>query len=331
MCDVLSVIIFLYGEDNFRSREKLAQLREAYISKNPDRSGLFEFDFDGADADEAVRELFRTLETGGLFASKKLVIAKRALTSNEAAQQKLLEHFEKTIERMEKDVDTVLVLWEENLPKKTHKLFRLLTDKVEKKQNFEPLIGTKLEQWSVTRLREMNPKVQIERRALLRLLAETESDLFRLRNELEKLAFFREEGTISDQDMDIFIAASPKEAVFEALEALTQGRQAQALDLFARQIQKGENALYLLSMCAWQLRNLLRVADMYTSGVREASAIAKELKIHPFVVQKLLRQIPHFPLDRLKKSFSLLTHFDLQSKSGGIDPKLALDLFVMRF
>jgi DNA polymerase-3 subunit delta len=83
-------------------------------------------------------------------------------------------------------------------------------------------------------------------------------------------------------------------------------------------------------MCAWQMRNVLKVADAYEEGIRQAPLLAKELKLHPFVVQKLLRQIGGFPIERIKKSFALLADLDTQSKSGQIDPKLALDMFVMK-
>jgi DNA polymerase-3 subunit delta len=131
--------------------------------------------------------------------------------------------------------------------------------------------------------------------------------------------------------VDLFVNGSVKAAVFEALEALSSGRKAQALKLFVDQLTKGENALYLLSMCAWQLRNLLRVADGYAQGMRTAPILAKQLKLHPFVAQKLLRQISGFPMERLKKGLSLLADLDLQAKSGFLDPKLALDMFVVKF
>ncbi len=46
-------------------------------------------------------------------------------------------------------------------------------------------------------------------------------------------------------------------------------------------------------------------------------------------MQKLLHQINGFPLERIKSGFSLLADLDTRSKSGQIDPALALDMFVM--
>jgi DNA polymerase III delta subunit len=325
------MILLLYGEDAFRSREKLNELKGAYLKKNPDGSGFFEFRFDaGAEgADARVADLIASLETGGLFATKKLVAIRGALGASEMVRKPLLDFLDRDVDRIEKDADTVAVFWEEGVPKKTNKLFRLLDGKAERKQHFESLQGVKLEQWAVKRLQSSG--ATIGRPALQRLLLETGSDLFRLEGELAKLANFVEGRTIAEADVDALLAGSVKATVFEALEALSSGQKARALKLFADQVAKGENALYLLSMCAWQLRNLLRVADAYSQGLRAAPLLAKQLKLHPFVVQKLLRQVPSFPLDRLKKSFALLTDLDVRSKSGALDPKLALDLFVVKF
>jgi len=322
------MIIFLYGEDAFRSREKLMELRNAYLEKNPS-SGLFEFDGDTA-TEDAIKQLKQTLNESGLFAIKKLVIARRFTESSEFVQKKLTDFLEEKLETLEVDKDSVLIFWEAKMPKKTNALYKLLDTKVAKKQHFEILKGVRLEQWIVHRIHLIDAGTNIEKRALLLLVSEMGDDLSALENELRKLVDFCEDKMIRESDVEMFVSQSVKSMVFESLEALASGNQAKATSLFEDQLKKGENALYLLSMCAWQMRNVLKVADAYEEGIRQAPLLAKELKLHPFVVQKLLRQIGGFSIERIKKSFALLADLDTQSKSGQIDPKLALDMFVMK-
>jgi DNA polymerase-3 subunit delta len=322
------MIIFLYGEDAFRSREKLTELRNAYLEKNPS-SGLFEFDGDTA-SEDVIKKMRQTLNESGLFAIKKLVIARRFTESSEFVQKKLTEFLEEKMETLEADKDSVLIFWEEKMPKKTNALYKLLEAKVAKKQHFEILKGVRLEQWIVHRIHLIDAGTNIEKRALPLLVSEMGDDLSGLENELRKLVDFCEDKMIRESDVEMFVSQSVKSMVFEALEALASGNRSRALSLFEDQLKKGENALYLLSMCAWQMRNLLKVVDAYAEGIRQAPLLAKELKLHPFVVQKLLRQIGGFSIERIKKSFALLADLDTQSKSGQIDPKLALDMFVMK-
>lgn len=325
------MILFLYGEDSFRSREKLSQLREAYMAKHADATGLFVYDFSEAQPEETLKNLFSSLGESGLFASKKLVVAKHALLAPEGVRSRLVEYFETRLEMLERDIDTVLVMWEEGKPKKNEKLFKLLDSKVSKKQSFEPLQGTYLEQWVVRRVQMVVPGVSIGRQALSALLFETGSDLFRLDTELRKLANYREEGIIQAEDVKALVTSSSRGTIFEALEALAQGNRSGALQRFAGQLKQGRDAYYLLSMVAWQLRSLLKVSECVSEGMRVPAILAKELKMHPFVVQKLVRAAQVFPLERMRQGFSLLADLDRQSKTGQVDPKLALDLFVMKF
>lgn len=322
------MIIFLYGEDGFRSREKVKELSSAYLEKNPS-SGLFDFDFD-EDKGDMVRDVVQSLEEYGLFATKKLVIIRRLLDASESVRGRMDEFLQKNIKSIEADKDRVVIFWEEKMPKKTNTLFKLLDKHVVKKQVFERLQGARLEQWIIHRIHLLNSKMSIERQAILLLVSEMSDDLFALENELCKLVDFCESNIIRESDVRIFVEQSVRSTVFEALEALSSGNRSRSLELFEEQFAKGENALYLLSMCAWQMRNLLKVSDGYARGMRTAPVLAKELKLHPFVVQKLLRQVGGFSISRLKQGFSLLKDLDIQSKNGQIDPKLALDMLVMK-
>lgn len=323
-----AMIIFLYGEDAFRSREKLVELRNAYLEKNPS-SGLFTFDGDTA-SEDVIKTFKQTLNESGLFATKKLVVVRRFTEASEFIQKNTGEFLEVNWERIDADKDTVLLFWEATMPKKTNALYKVLDKYVMKKQQFETLRGVRLEQWIVHRIHLIDAGTNIEKRALPLLVFELGDDLLALHNELCKLVDFCEDKLIREADVELFVSQSVRSMVFEALEALASGNRTRALRLFEDQLEKGENALYLLSMCAWQMRNLLKVADGYADGFRQAPLLAKELKIHPFVVQKLLRQIGGFPIERIKRSFTLLADLDTQSKSGQMDPKLALNMFVMK-
>lgn len=322
------MIIFLYGEDAFRSREKLTELRNAYLEKNPS-SGLFEFDGDAA-PEESVKNIQQTLNEAGLFAVKKLVVLRRFTESSEYIQERLTAFLEEKIERINDDSDTILIIWEALLPKKTNQWYKLLDAKVTKKQHFERLKGIRLEQWIMHRIHLIDARTTIEKQALGMLVAEMGDDLLALHNELRKLVDVCEDSLIRKQDVALFIAQSVQSTVFEALEALASGNRSRAAGLFEEQLQKGEHALRLLAMCEWQMRNLLKVADAYADGFRQAHMIASESALKPFVVQKILRQINGFPMTRTLNGFTLLASLETDSKRGQIDPKLAIDMFVMK-
>lgn len=322
------MILFLYGNDSFRSREKLIELRDAYLHKHPS-SGLFEID--GIDDGEnAVQRLAQALNEAGLFATKKLVIVKRLTEATEEMQEKMTAFLKEIYTSLENDTETVMIVWEEKTLQKTNELLKFLTAKNVKKQQFENLTGMRLEEWMIHRIHKTDARVRIEKRATAFLAAELGDDMYALENELRKLTDACDDGVIRETDVERFLSISVKARVFEALEALASGHRDQALALFEDQLKKGENALYLLSMCAWQLRNLLKVVEGYAEGMHQPAILAQAIKLHPFVVQKLLRQKTGFTIERIKSGFALLADLDTRSKNGSLDPKLALDLFVMK-
>jgi DNA polymerase III delta subunit len=87
----------------------------------------------------------------------------------------------------------------------------------------------------------------------------------------------------------------------------------------------------ILAMCAWQARRLLLVREALDKGRERAADIAAETKLPPFAVQKMLGTINNFPLARIKKGLGMLSDFDTEFKRGGMDPSVALDLFIWKF
>ena len=58
-------------------------------------------------------------------------------------------------------------------------------------------------------------------------------------------------------------------------------------------------------------------------------AIAKETKLHPFVVKKGLAQGRNFSFEGLKNIYQKLADLDQQVKTGRMEIKLALDKFIV--
>lgn len=327
------MIIFFHGADGYRSREKTIELKKQYLLKNPGGTGLFEYDFDSANAELTMKTLFETVDARGLFATRRFIIVRGLFQSSEPVRQSILGFLESRPDIMERESLTIILFWEIGIPKRNEKLYKFLENKALLQQSFEPLTGTALDRWAVAFLGRFDPPSTITREALRPLLDETGNDLFRLENDLSKLALYANGATITRDMVSVLIPAEKlRDTVFSALDALAGGDRKLALRLFAERAESGENALGMLGLCAWQLRLIYRVADAYhAQGLRTADAIARATGIKPFQIGKILRRIGGFPLERLRKGFALLSDFDAEAKSGGTDPALALEMFVMKF
>ena len=74
--------------------------------------------------------------------------------------------------------------------------------------------------------------------------------------------------------------------------------------------------MYLLDRFVYQFRNLIKVKT------------GKCADLHPFVFRKTQSQARNFSFEELKKIYRKLLEIDLDMKTGRVDARTALELFV---
>jgi len=315
------MIIFLYGEDDFRSRQKLAEIKQKFLEKNPDApSGFFDF----AEKDWNLDEIISGVSSGGLFSSKRLAIIKNIFSAKKNLED--LEKFLKVETKNEKS-DLILIFWEAGKLKKGEKFFKLL-QKIAKCQEFEKLSGAKLKNWVIGEIGKLEKNISMGPAAVEKLVVFAGNDLHLLSREIEKLVNFKGRGEISSGDVDTLVKSKISTEIFKTVDALGRGDKKTALALLHDHLEAGEDPFYLLSMYFYQFRNLVKVKPLAEKGT-PPSEIASHLKMHPFVVRKSLDQARNFSWLQLKSFYNQLCELDFESKTGKTDIELALDKFVV--
>jgi len=317
------MVIFLYGEDDFRSSRKLAGIKTKFLEKNPDAaSGLFDF----AEPSAKIGEMLLKLSSGGLFSSKKLAIVKNILQNKTAAGDKEFFAFlKKAGEGGMKDL--TLVFWEKEKIDKKLKLTKFLLEK-SKKQEFEPLNGAKLTSWIAGEFKEISENtITVSPKAAEKLSVFVGNNLALLSKEIKKLAAYKNTGEISQEDVDLLVKSKIDTDIFKTVDAMARGDKKSAMKLLHGHLDAGEDPFYLLSMYFFQFRNLLKVKPLAEKN-RMPHEIAAQLKIHPYVAKKSVEQGRNFSLGKLKELYKNLCRIDFESKSGKVEIGLALDKFV---
>lgn len=331
------MILFFFGDDSFRMREKRLALTQRFFEKNPGSTGFFTFDFvEGG----IVKELAACLAQAGLFATKKFVIAGNIFDAPIDERRALAAFLDERGADIAADEHRILLLFHDGQPKKNEKLWKALSAKSIKTQEFSPLVGATLFKWMDETAKFSGAiDIEVSAKKLLTEVCLRESkrpgekrriDMFCLDAELKKLASFRIGETIREEDVRLL---SPKavteESVFQALDVLFAGRKKESALLFARLMRTGE-ALGLLGMCAWQLRNIIRAKGAITDGeIRNAMDAARLLGMHPFAAGKCFDIAMRSSFESLERSFACLARLDREAKTGDRDPEEALTAFVM--
>lgn len=315
------MLLFLYGNDTFRSNEKLIALKKNFKIKNTSNASSSVFDFNENDSFEKMQSILRA---EGLFSSKKIIVIKSAINSaDKTTQDKIIEY----IESGDGSNDNVLIFWEENEPRKNNKLFKTMISKC-KSEKFDKLAGVNLSNWIKEEFEARN--ITAGNSSINKLISFVGDDLFQMKNEIDKLSSFAKNKNLKEEDIELLVKSKVEANIFETVEAIGAKDKNKALKLFHDQIEQGDDPFYILSMYVYQFRNLLKIGSFYFDGISDRDIIAKETKLHPFVVQKGMQQLRDFSIQKLKLIYKELEKLDSGIKTGKVEIVDAMDGFIMK-
>lgn len=120
--------------------------------------------------------------------------------------------------------------------------------------------------------------------------------------------------------------ASPQGDFFALIDAIARSDGRKAIDMLHRLLEE-QDPLPLFFSLVSNFRLLLLTREALDSGGAE-STVAQELNIHPYRAKKLSAHARKLSLSSLEIIFQQLFEYDLQIKTGQIEPALALDLFI---
>jgi len=303
-----TMIIFLYGEDSYRARQKLKEITEHYKKIHKSGLNLKYLDFSKGDLNDLRDEVRQT----SMFKEKKLIVITNPFSISES---KGLKDFVNS--------DDVIVFYQEDKVNRRTSLFKFL-EKNAKCQEFELLSGQKLKNWVKKQFEKYEGK--IDSQTLDKLIEYVGSDLWRMENEIKKLVSFKKK--TEAEDIDLLVRSKIETDIFKTIDAIAQKDKKEALKLLHKHLEKGDSPLYLLSMINYQFRNLLIVKDLIEKH-KPYNLILKKSGLHPFVVRKSYSQSQKFSLEQLKKIYQRIFQVDFQIKTGKIEPETALDLLVV--
>jgi len=349
------MIIFLYGEDDFRAKKKLSELKGKFI-KEVDRSGG---SLDWVDGEKcSLREINEKSSGGSLLAPKRMVVIENVFrTKTKDFLPQVLEYFQ----AKEKTGNDNIIVFLENFLKTKKKYgseetVKLDADGREKplnkaeKQLFDFLSGTKIKQ-EFKKLSNLDLSAWIrgetERRggrignkAAIALISVTAGDMWQIDREIDKLINYKRgqspamigEGAppeIDENDVAELVKGPFEDNIFALTDAIASRNRVLSVKLLEEEFLSGSNEIYILSMVVRQVKIVLQVRAGLDEG-KNPRSIASELKLNSYVVGKAADQARNYRLEDLKRALSDLVEIDRRSKTGAGDAGTLLCLFVAK-
>jgi len=312
------MIIWVYGEDTFRSRQKLKELIAGFKNKF-DAGGLnlifFKENF-------SVDELMPAVASMPFMAPKKMIIIENISKSIKAKEWGEYKDFWKSVPE-----ETILVLWEEASHSDLDKAFKSMPKDNLYYYDYPPLSPAELRQWLSRQVKIKNLK--IEARVLNSLIDKIGQDTWRLDSELDKLKARANGAEIKPEYIQELVDTRLEDNVFLFCDYLAQRKVALAEEILEKLIKSGFNEIELLGKLIWQLRVMLKLKSYIDeSPGASINQAAKELGLHPYVAKKTNPLLSKFKPSDLKKIYQKALELEAGLKTGKVDSRLGLELLV---
>lgn len=306
----------LSGDDTVAIRFRKQELVETFTKKSPGGK-VFLFDF--SDPQTSLESLEEEL-LPALFEIEKLIIVEELKQLAESAPERVQHIF-----TAPKTADIIFI--EAGKLAKTDPFRKLAKGHIEIEETYE---AKKRDLKKFITVLEKDLGAHLDARTLADIQERSGNDAELTLQNIQKVLTYAQGAPLTSEALDILVPAPLEAKAFDALDALVAGNKEKALTLFHR-ILVDEDIFRIFPLCAWQIRQMLLVAEAKESMGEQKEKIAKETGIHPFVVGKLLRVLPNFSRPRLAKGLRLLSELDVDLKLSRKTPEGALQHFIFHW
>ncbi len=131
---------------------------------------------------------------------------------------------------------------------------------------------------------------------------------------------------VTAEDVRLLTPDISPTSVFDMVDAVGERNISKAAQLLHRLLET-EMPIPLFGMIIRQFRLLILAREVLDQGGRK-QRIEQTLKVHPFVAEKLEKQTALFDMSQLKEIYQRLLTTDEYMKTGQMDPKIAMEMFV---
>lgn len=340
------MIIFLYGQDTFRSRQKLKELKNKFIKE----FDVNQHSLTALDGKTVSLAKINEKISSSLFAKKRMVVIEDIfLNKDKTILENIYNYFNK-----KQTPDTIIIFWDSSiktkkmgykivplscsssnketvLAKKPVLLFNFLSSQ-KYTQEFKSLSNTHASAWVKKQVEERSGSITYS--AIQKLIGFTGNNLWRINNEINKLINYKKTApsqvpalTIKVSDVEQLVKSEFDENIFAFTDALSNKNKTLAINLLEEQYKASLTGSYLMAMIVRQFKILLQIRQALDCGF-SSRKIINITKLHPFVVQKGTNQARFFTLNNLKNIFSQLVEIDFLTKTGQADTKMSLNMFI---
>ncbi|HHW79579.1 MAG TPA: DNA polymerase III subunit delta [Acholeplasmataceae bacterium] len=310
-------LIYVYhGKDEFLVQMKLEEMLQTI---DVDEININKYDL----IENTSEDVLEDLRTVSFFSEKKVIIVKN-LPNVLKSDQYLIDEWIKYINKPNEDVILFIILDElidNNLPLGKAIFNNGYIQEVESlsRDDYPNYVKKMVAKYSYT----------IDEDAIFELIARTNNDLSLVNQELEKLVLFTYDSKhINKDDVIVMVNRNLEENIYELTNNLLSGNKNKTIEVYYDLIARNEDPLRIMNNIVAKIRELMHTKLLIERGYQQ-NDIQNHFNVksgRAFYLMKNANEVAYTLLeDYIKK----LSHLDHQIKSGKIDKKIGLELFLL--
>ena len=146
--------------------------------------------------------------------------------------------------------------------------------------------------------------------------------------EIEKLSAYTLGRDIKKEDVVCLLPRKNDNDIFDLVDFISQKKAEKALDILNELLFRGEKCTSILAMIERQFKLILQLKLGLGNG-KNKDTLAKELRLHPYICEKMITQSRKFEIKGLQKAIRNCLETEKTLKSSSVDNKTEMELLVI--
>lgn len=314
---MLDLVYIYQGSDSFLVENAVDSLVD---SLDVDPFNILTYDLEEHSLDELLQEI----TTISFFSDKKIIKVKNPWFFYESSTEEgigdLIKYFKNPNE------DTTLIFMvskslDNSLPisKEAKKHIRIEVIKDMDKKDYLPYVEKTFAQYGYS----------INQDALTELVERTNYDFNLLNNEINKLKLYTYDiKKITLSDVKLLTTRNLEENIYELTNAIIAKNKKKILEVYGDLLEKNEDPVRIVAQISAKLKETINTKMLIQSGYTQ-DMIASHFNIKSGRAYYMVKNAGSQKIKDLENYFEKLSTLDFKIKSGEIDKKIGLELFLL--
>ena len=320
-------VILMYGVEQFLVKWAAETLVKKFV--NPSTAAM---DFITMDENATCSNIIEACETFSMFSERRIVWVKNfKLLGSDNVKGYTSEDIKMLTEYIKNSNESTVLIFSGEDVRTTAALTSVLK-KEGQVYNFERLDRRDLT--SFIRKRFVKAGIEIKPQALKLFIdlsgyynRDSEYTLFHFENDIQKVIAHCTGNLVTAEDIEKTISGDMDTFVFDMINGITGNQKDKAFAILYNILSAGTDAFSIIGAIVSQFEFMLSVKELREDGY-DLTAIHKKIGGSDYRIKKAIPFVNRFSKNKLKKTLVSIYEVDRQIKTGLLDSRTALELFI---